>query len=104
MGFPRERQMLLPKCGAPSEIVINQCVLEQVVTHVESVYGRCMRSSRGLRHAREQGAASYLSASTIHPSQPVDLRQTEYDNVADFHGQSSDALEGARVSVSKVPK
>ena len=31
--------MFLPKCGAPSEIVINQYVLEQVVTHVHSVYG-----------------------------------------------------------------
>ena len=31
--------MLIPKGGAPNEIVINQCVLQQVVTHVESVYG-----------------------------------------------------------------
>ena len=31
--------MLIPEGGAPSEIVINQCVLQQVVTHVESVYG-----------------------------------------------------------------
>jgi hypothetical protein len=31
--------MLISERGAPSEIVINQCVLQQVVTHVESVYG-----------------------------------------------------------------
>ena len=29
--------MRLPEGGAPSYIVINQCVLKQVVTHVESV-------------------------------------------------------------------
>jgi hypothetical protein len=39
MGFPSEREMLIPEGGAPSEIVLNQCVLQQVVTHVESVYG-----------------------------------------------------------------
>jgi hypothetical protein len=39
MGFPRELQMLIPECGAPSEVVINQCVLQQVVTHVEIVNG-----------------------------------------------------------------
>ncbi len=25
--------MLIPELGAPSEIVINQCVLQQVITH-----------------------------------------------------------------------
>ena len=39
MGFPRELEMLIPDGGAPSEVVINQCVLQQVVTHMESVYG-----------------------------------------------------------------
>ena len=39
MGFPSKRKMLIAEAGAPSEIVINQCVLQQVVTHVESVYG-----------------------------------------------------------------
>ncbi len=29
--------MLIPEGSAPSEIVINQCILQQVVTHVESV-------------------------------------------------------------------
>ena len=37
MGFPTEREMHLPEGGAPSYIVINQYVLQQVVTHVESV-------------------------------------------------------------------
>jgi hypothetical protein len=37
MGFPGQRQMRLPEAGAPSQIVVNQCVLQQVVTHVESV-------------------------------------------------------------------
>jgi hypothetical protein len=31
--------MLIPEGGTPGEIVINQCVLQQVVTHVESVDG-----------------------------------------------------------------
>jgi hypothetical protein len=37
MGFSSEREMLLPKCRAPSYIVVNQCVLQQVVTHGEIV-------------------------------------------------------------------
>ena len=37
MGFPSQRKMHLPERGAPSQIVINQCVLQQVVTHVKSV-------------------------------------------------------------------
>jgi hypothetical protein len=39
MGFASERQMLIPEGGAPSKIVINQCVFQQVVSHGESVYG-----------------------------------------------------------------
>ena len=31
--------MLIPEGGPPGEIVINQCVLQQVVTHVQSVDG-----------------------------------------------------------------
>ena len=31
--------MLIPEGGTPGEIVINQCVLQQVVTHVQSVDG-----------------------------------------------------------------
>ena len=31
--------MLIPEGGTPSNIVINQCVLQQVVTHGESVSG-----------------------------------------------------------------
>lgn len=35
--FPRELEMRLPERGAPSYVVVNQCVLEQVVTHAASV-------------------------------------------------------------------
>jgi hypothetical protein len=49
--------MHLPKGGAPSQIVINQCVLQHVVTHVESV----------VRAAREEG----LQASFTPNVQPL---------------------------------
>jgi hypothetical protein len=40
--------MRLPEGGAPSKVVVNQCVFQQVVTHVESVgYGRRMRVAAG---------------------------------------------------------
>lgn len=37
VSVPRERQMLIPERGAPSEIVINQCVLQQVIGHAASL-------------------------------------------------------------------
>ena len=37
VGFPREREMRLPEHRAPSYVVVNQCVLQQVVTHAVSV-------------------------------------------------------------------
>ena len=37
VGFPREREMRLPERGAPSYVVVNHCVLQQVVTHAASV-------------------------------------------------------------------
>jgi hypothetical protein len=33
--------MHLPEGGAPRQIVVNQCVLQQVITHVESVVRAC---------------------------------------------------------------
>ena len=33
MGLPSEREVLIPEGGSPGEIVIDQCVLQQVVTH-----------------------------------------------------------------------
>ena len=37
VGFPREREMRPPERFAPSDVVVNQCVLQQVVTHA----GKC---------------------------------------------------------------
>jgi len=33
--------MHLPEGGAPSQIVVNECVLQQVITHVDSVVRAC---------------------------------------------------------------
>jgi hypothetical protein len=46
-GFPSECEMRLPERGAPSYVVVNQCVLQQVVTHAESV----IRAARKCEHA-----------------------------------------------------
>jgi hypothetical protein len=51
VGFPREREMGLPERGAPSYVVVNQCVLQQVVTHAASV----------IRAARKNASTSTVS-------------------------------------------
>ena len=72
VGFPSEREVRLPERSAPSYIVVNQCVLQQVVTHAESVIqparknastgtvslGRSRRrfTCRGLRDGRMNAA------------------------------------------------
>lgn len=48
VGFPREREMRLPERGTPSYVVVNQCVLQQVVTHAASV----IRQPGGMRARR----------------------------------------------------
>jgi hypothetical protein len=48
--------MRFPEGGAPSQIVINQCVLQQVVTHVESVVRTALHSGTLELRAREQVA------------------------------------------------
>ena len=49
MGFPRQRQMRVPEGGAPSQIIVDQCVLQQVVTHALSVYEQRMRIDKQQR-------------------------------------------------------
>jgi hypothetical protein len=65
--------MLIPEVGAPSEIGINQCVLQQVVTHVESVYGLAAlgRCTALISHRGPWGATT----PAISPSARVELLQ-----------------------------
>jgi hypothetical protein len=44
VGFPREPKMCVPERGASSYAVVNQCVLQQVVTHAAGV----VRAARGI--------------------------------------------------------
>jgi hypothetical protein len=47
VGFPREREMRLPERGAPGHVVVDQRVLQHVVSHAASVVSAAVSLSPG---------------------------------------------------------